>query len=97
MAVVRDTGRPYIQYNFQVQLDPGDDPNSIDGGFQEISGMGLEVTVAEYRPGNYKENSVMKITGMNKSADITLKRGIFGSLKLYNWLHLIRNGDQTQL
>src|SRR5215471_4760322 len=97
MAVLRDNGRPYVQFNFQVQLDPGDDPSSIDGGFQEISGMGLEVTVSEYRPGNYKENSVMKITGMNKSADITMKRGIFGSLKLYQWLHAIRNGDQTQL
>lgn len=97
MAVLRDNGRPYVQFNFQVQLDPGDDPKSIDGGFQEISGMGLEVTVSEYRPGNYVENSVMKITGMNKSADITMKRGIFGSLKLYQWLHAIRNGDQSQL
>jgi phage tail-like protein len=97
MAVLRDNGRPYVQFNFQVQLDPSDDPSSIDGGFQEISGMGLEVTVSEYRAGNSKENSVMKITGMNKSADINMKRGVFGSVKLYQWLHAVRNGEQGQL
>ena len=36
----------------------------------------------------------MKITGMNKSTDVTMKRGVIGSLTLYNWLNQIRNGDQ---
>jgi phage tail-like protein len=53
------------------------------------------VTVAEYRTGNAKENSVMKITGMNKATDVTLKRGVIGSLNLYQWLNQIRNGDQS--
>jgi phage tail-like protein len=55
----------------------------------------MEVTVSEYRNGNEKENSVRKITGLNKSTDVTMKRGVIGSLKLYNWLNLIRNGDNT--
>jgi phage tail-like protein len=59
-----------------------------------VSGIGMEVTVSEYRPGNHKENSVMKITGKNKSTDVTLKRGVIGSLNLYHWLNDIRNGDQ---
>jgi len=88
-----DSGRPYVQFNFLVDLGNGD-TQSVDAGFQEISGIGMEVTVSEYRTGNYNENSVMKITGMNKSTDVTLKRGIIGSLNLYNWLHQIRNGDQ---
>jgi phage tail-like protein len=54
----------------------------------------MEVTVAEYRNGNDLENSVKKITGLNKSTDVTMKRGVIGSLKLYNWLNQIRNGDQ---
>ena len=54
----------------------------------------MEVTVAEYRNGNEKENSVRKITGLNKSTDVTLKRGVIGSLNLYQWLNQIRNGDQ---
>jgi phage tail-like protein len=58
----------------------------------------MEVHVAEYRPGNFRENSPMKITGMNKVNDITLKRGVIGDLAtLYDWIDAVRNGDQTQL
>jgi phage tail-like protein len=91
MAVPRE--RPYVQFNFLVELGNGtvDKP---EGGFQEVSGIGMEVTVAEYRNGNDKENSVRKITGLNKSTDVTLKRGVIGSLNLYQWLNQIRNGDQ---
>jgi phage tail-like protein len=94
MAVLRE--RPYVQFNFLVDLGDGttDGPQA---GFQEVSGIGMEVTVAEYRNGNEKENSVRKITGLNKSTDVTLKRGVIGSLNLYQWLHQIRNGDQSAL
>jgi phage tail-like protein len=92
MAVLRD--RPYVQFNFLVDLGTGN-TEGAEAGFQECSGIGMEVTVSEYRTGNAKENSVMKITGMNKSTDITLKRGVIGSLNLYQWLNDIRNGDQN--
>ena len=90
MANPRD--RPYAQFNFQVDLGIG---NAVDGGFQECSNIGMEVTVAEYRNGNEKENSVRKITGLNKATDVTLKRGVIGSLNLYQWLNDIRNGNQA--
>jgi phage tail-like protein len=92
MAVQRD--RPYVQFNFLVDLGTGvtDGPQA---GFQECSNIGMEVTVAEYRAGNMKENSVQKITGINKATDVTLKRGVIGSLDLYQWLDQIRNGDQN--
>src|SRR5205085_8842130 len=61
------------------------------------SGIGMKLTVAEYRNGNEKENSVRKITGLNKSTDVTMKRGVIGSLNLYQWLDQIRNGDQNAL
>ena len=94
MAKLRE--RPYVQFNFLVDLGDGvtEGPKA---GFQELSGIGMEVTVAEYRTGNHKENSVMKITGMNKSTDVTMKRGVIGSLDLYQWLDQIRNGDQKAL
>jgi phage tail-like protein len=94
MATLRE--RPYVQFNFLVDLGNGN-TNGPQAGFQEISGIGMEVTVSEYRPGNHKENSVMKITGMNKSTDVTMKRGVIGSLDLYQWLNQIRNGDQGAL
>ena len=92
MATFRD--RPYTQFNFLVDLGDGvtEGPRA---GFQELSGIGMEVTVSEYRNGNSKENSVMKITGLNKSTDVTMKRGVIGSLSLYKWLDQIRNGDQN--
>jgi phage tail-like protein len=92
MAVLRD--RPYVQFNFLVDLGTGTTDGPV-AGFQECSNIGMEVTVAEYRTGNMKENSVQKITGMNKATDVTLKRGVIGSLDLYQWLDQIRNGDQT--
>jgi phage tail-like protein len=94
MAVLRD--RPYVQFNFLVDLGTGN-TDGPEAGFQECSNIGMEVTVAEYRNGNEKENSVRKITGMNKSTDVTLKRGVIGSLNLYQWLNQIRNGDQGAL
>jgi phage tail-like protein len=94
MATFRE--RPYVQFNFLVDLGNGN-TNGPQAGFQEISGIGMEVTVSEYRTGNFKENSVMKITGMNKSTDVTMKRGVIGSLDLYQWLNQIRNGDQSSL
>jgi phage tail-like protein len=94
MATLRD--RPYSQFNFLVDLGDGVTEGPA-AGFQEVSGIGMEVTVTEYRNGNSKENSVMKITGLNKATDVTLKRGIIGSLNLYQWLNQIRNGDQHAL
>src|SRR5262245_49396041 len=92
MATLRE--RPYTQFNFLVDLGNGvtEGPTA---GFQEVSGIGMEVAVTEYRNGNSKENSVMKITGLNKSTDVTMKRGIIGSLNLYQWLNDIRNGDKS--
>jgi phage tail-like protein len=40
---------------------------------------------------------VRKITGLNKASDVTFKRGVIGSLNLYQWLDQIRNGDQKAL
>jgi phage tail-like protein len=94
MAVQRE--RPYVQFNFLVDLGNGN-TEGPQAGFQEVSGIGMEVTVAEYRTGNSRENSVMKITGLNKSTDVTLKRGVIGSLDLYEWLDDIRNGNQSAM
>jgi phage tail-like protein len=94
MAIPRD--RPYVQFNFLVDLGDGV-TEGPQAGFQEVSGIGMEVTVSEYRTGNARENSVMKIRGMNKSTDVTFKRGVIGRLDLYEWLNQIRNGEQNSL
>jgi len=94
MAMLRD--RPYTGFNFLVDLGAGV-TEGPQAGFQEISGLSQEVTVVEYRNGNARDNTVIKLTGLNKVADVTLKRGVIGSLDLYAWLDQIRNGDQKAL
>jgi phage tail-like protein len=92
MAVQRE--RPYAQFNFLVDLGTGD-VNSPDAGFQECSAIATEVVVAEYRNGNDKENSVHKLAGLNRVSDVTLRRGLIGSLTLFEWLNAVRNGDES--
>jgi phage tail-like protein len=94
MAVLRD--RPYHQFNFLVDFGTGDTAG-VEAGFAECSQIGMAVSVVEYRNGNERENAVRKLTGLHKVADVTLKRGIIGSLGLYQWLDQIRNGDQAAL
>jgi phage tail-like protein len=94
MAEFRE--RPYSQFNFLVDLGAGD-TDSPQAGFQEVSGLGLEITVAEYRNGNEKDNAPRKITGTYKVPDVTLKRGVIGSLDLYEWLNEVRDGSQDAL
>jgi phage tail-like protein len=42
----------------------------------------------------FQECRVQKITGLNKSADVTLKRGVISSSTLQDWLDQIRKGDR---
>src|SRR3954451_24174903 len=94
MAVLRD--RPYTQFNFLVDLGTGN-TDGPDAGFAEVGPIGMSVDVIEYRNGNEKENSVRKVTGLNKATDVTLRRGLIGSLTLYQWLDQVRNGDQNAI
>ncbi|HLK40340.1 MAG TPA: phage tail protein [Polyangiaceae bacterium] len=89
MANPRPT--PYSQFNFTVGFANIDD--GPFGGFQECSNLGQEVTVAEYRNGNDAMNHVRKVTGLNKAADVTLKRGVVGTLPFYTWMDSIRRGS----
>lgn len=95
MATEREA-LPYSQFNFLVTI--GDDqPDRAQAGFQEISGLGMEINVAEYRAGNTNDNTPIKVTGTYKVPDITLKRGLMGYLDLYSWLNEIRDGQQDKL
>ena len=75
--------RPYSVFNFLVKLGDDANPAAVEAGFQEVSGLGIEITVQEYRSGNSKENTPQKIAGMHKVADVTLSLntpGNFGQL-----------------
>ncbi|RSL17980.1 phage tail-like protein [Edaphobacter aggregans] len=90
MAVQR--ARPYSQFNFMVQIG-NDNGQGVNAGFQEVSGLGVEIHVAEYRAGNWSDNSPIKVNGSYKVPDVTLKRGLIAELTLLHaWLKAVRDG-----
>jgi phage tail-like protein len=85
----RDT--PYGSYNFLVELNDGESTSTAAlGGFSDVSGIGTEITLMEYRQGNDKVNRVRKIPGLHKASDVTLKRGIMGLTNFWNWVSITR-------
>ena len=85
-----DRVNPYSAFNFTVNLNGPHQPDSELGGFSDVSGLGYELTLAEYRSGNDKENYVRKIPGIHKVSDVTLKRGIVNSEDLWDWIDDVR-------
>jgi phage tail-like protein len=94
MAVLRE--RSYAQFNVLVDLGTGT-TDGPEAGFDEVTGLGTEGTVAEYRTGTEKEHSVRKITGFNKATNVTLRRGVIGARDLDEWLRDIRDGNRNAL
>ena len=82
MATLRD--HPYGRFVFQVDFGSGD-PDSIDGGFEEVGPIAAEIDVIEYRAGNDRVNAVHKLPGLHRVHDVTLKRGVIGSTTLFTW------------
>ena len=55
-------------------------------GFQEVSGLSMEVDVIEYRHGASSEFSTVKMPGQKKYGNVTLKRGILrGDNEFFAW------------
>lgn len=81
---------PYSAFNFTVNLNGPHAPDTPLGGFSDVSGLGTEITVAEYRNGNERENHVRKIPGIHKVSDVTLKRGIVSSEDLWDWIKAVQ-------
>jgi len=77
--------QPHLNFHFQV------DWGGTRLGFSEVSGLSIEIEAIEYREGNNPEYSVMKMPGMAKFSNITLKRGIVaGDNEFYEWLNTIK-------
>ena len=85
---VRDT--PYGAYNFIVELNDGSPSDRAIGGFSDVSGLNNEITVAEYRAGNYAANHTSKFPAIYKTGDVTLKRGVVRNPDIYNWVEQVR-------
>ena len=57
-------------------------------GFSEVSGLSIEVQPIEYRDGASPQYSVIKMPGIPKYSNITLKRGVVAAdNEFYLWLN----------
>jgi phage tail-like protein len=89
MAILRDV--PYGNQHFRVDLgDGGDGPAA---GFSHVVLPNISIDVIEYRNGNDKESGTHKLPGLAHHGNVILRRGIIGSLNLYDWINQVRNGD----
>lgn len=90
MATQREN--PYGAFNFLVEFGAVAGGGPIDAGFSDVSGLGNEVSYSEYREGDFKVNTAMKVPNTNKLDEITLKRGIIGSTDIFKWFTAVRDG-----
>lgn len=74
---------------FYFSVDISDVGNNL--AFQEVSGLDTETQVIEYRAGNSKVFSTIKMPGIAKYGNITLKKGVFvKDNKFFDWYSKIK-------
>jgi phage tail-like protein len=82
---------PMVKFHFQVEW------GGTKIGFTEVSGLDVETEVVEYRDGANPEYSKLKMPGMQKFSNITLKRGTFASDNEYfDWWNTVKLNTITR-
>jgi len=67
---------PLPAFHFLVTIG---DADALNGTFSEVTGLNSETQVIEYRHSNSPAFSSIKMPGISKMGNVTLKRGIFKS------------------
>ena len=76
---------PLPKFHFQVKWD------DTELAFQEVSGLDIESEPLEYRAGNNPVFSKIKMPGMIKYSNITMKKGVFvKDNALFDWFKEIQ-------
>ncbi|NML40163.1 phage tail protein [Chitinophaga sp. G-6-1-13] len=61
-------------------------------GFTEVTGLDRQVDVIEYREGQSKDYNKVKMPGLQKSSNITMKRGTFpNKTEYFDWFKEVNN------
>ena len=75
---------PIPKFHFQVEW------GGAKIGFTEVTGLEVSTEVIEYRDGASLEYHKIKMPGMQKFSNITMKRGTFkGDNDYYNWWNTV--------
>jgi len=76
---------PLPKFHFQVKWD------SQVMSLQEVSGLDIQSEEIKYRAGDSPVFSVIKMPGMTKYGNVTMKKGIFkGDNKFWDWISQIK-------
>lgn len=76
---------PIPKFHFQVEW------GGTKLGFSEVSGLDVETEVIEYRDGVMPEYNKLKMPGMQKFGNITLKRGVFSKdNEFFDWWNTVK-------
>ncbi|MCI5221334.1 MAG: phage tail protein [Candidatus Electrothrix sp. AR4] len=76
---------PLPKFHFEVKWD------AEVMSFQEVSGLDVEAQIIEYRAGDSKAFSTIKMPGIQKSGNVTMKKGVFkGDNKFWDWFKEIK-------
>ena len=79
---------PKAKFRYKVEID-----GMEAGGFSEVTGGDITVEPIEYREGDMSAETPIKVVGLKKYGNITLKQGMTDSRVLYEWLEPAINGD----
>lgn len=80
---MEETNYPLPAFHFEVRWS-SDDKEAVP--FTEVSGLAVENQVIEYREGNSKVYSTIKMPGLKKYGNVTLKRGAMAKdNSLFDW------------
>lgn len=77
---------PHGRFRYKVEID-----GLEAGGFSEVTGFDASIDVIEYREGDMVQTP-MKVSGLKKYGNITLKKGLADSTALYDWMIAGVNG-----
>lgn len=76
---------PLVKFAFRVTI------GNTEIMFQEVTGLSSETQAIEYRAGNSKVFSTVKMPGIKKYGNVTLKKGIFKDDKaLWDMYNLVK-------
>lgn len=80
---------PLVGFSFSLDVQ-----GTVAGYFQEISGLGSENEIVENKVVTETGIQVIqKLPGRLKFTDVTLKRGVTGSMDIWDWRKKVELGD----
>ena len=74
-------GYPTAKFRYKVEID-----GLEAGGFTEVTGSDITIEPIDYREGDMTAETTMKVPGLKKYGNLTLKQGMTDSMVMYEWL-----------